>query len=75
MHEQIMNCISQFYTDQGGIRNGLICGIRNEMNRPDFNVKGQPLARLEVSSFLLILRIMQWVNVKLLKARWVLLRE
>lgn len=39
MHEQIMNCISQFYEDQPELENGLICGIKNEMDIPDFNNK------------------------------------
>lgn len=39
MHGQIMDCISQFYSDQEELENGLICGIKGEMNIPDFNVK------------------------------------
>ena len=39
MHEQIMNCISDFYSDQIELENGLICGIKGEMNDQDFNVK------------------------------------
>jgi superfamily I DNA and/or RNA helicase len=39
MHEQIMNCISQFYTDQEELENGLLCGIKGEMNIPDLKVK------------------------------------
>jgi superfamily I DNA and/or RNA helicase len=39
MHENIMNCISQFYKDQEELENGLICGIKDKMNVPDLSVK------------------------------------
>lgn len=39
MHEQIMDCVSQFYEGQKELPNGLICGIESEMDLPDFSVK------------------------------------
>lgn len=39
MHEQIMNCISQFYKDQEELENGLLCGIKDHMDVQDFTEK------------------------------------
>ena len=40
MHEQIMNCVSQFYKDQDELPNGLKCGIeKEEMDSDDFSLK------------------------------------
>lgn len=64
MHEQIMNCISQFYTDQGELENGLICGIRNEMNEPDFNVKASRWHGLKSLPFIDTKNHAVWVNVE-----------
>lgn len=64
MHEQIMNCISQFYTDQEELENGLICGIRNEMNEPDFNVKASRWHGLKSVPFIDTMNHAIWVNVE-----------
>lgn len=64
MHEQIMNCISQFYTDQEELENGLICGIRNEMNEPDFNVKASRWHGLKSAPFIDTKNHAVWVNVE-----------
>ena len=64
MHKQIMDCISQFYRDQKQLKNGLICGIEGEMDKPDFTLKGsrwhglllEPFIRRDVHAI--------WVNVK-----------
>jgi superfamily I DNA and/or RNA helicase len=64
MHEQIMNCISQFYTDQEELENGLICGIRNEMNEPDFNVKASRWHGLKSVPFIDTKNHAVWVNVE-----------
>lgn len=63
MHEQIMNCISQFYTDQEELENGLICGIKNEMNVPDFNVKASRWHGLKSVPFVDTKNHAVWVNV------------
>lgn len=64
MHKQIMNCISQFYEDQKQLQNGLICGIENEMDIPDFNVKGSRWHGLQLSPFIDPNTHVIWVNVK-----------
>jgi superfamily I DNA and/or RNA helicase len=64
MHEQIMNCISQFYTDREELENGLICGIRNEMNEPDFNVKASRWHGLKSVPFIDTKNHAVWVNVE-----------
>lgn len=63
MHEQIMNCISQFYTDQEELENGLICGIKNEMNEPDFTVKASRWHGLKSVPFIDTMNHAIWVNV------------
>ena len=64
MHEQIMNCISQFYTDQEELENGLICGIKKEMNEPDFNVKASRWHGLKSVPFIDTNNHAIWVNVE-----------
>ena len=64
MHEQIMNCISQFYTDQEELENGLICGIKGEMNVPDFNVKASRWHGLKSEPFIDPKHHAIWVNVE-----------
>lgn len=64
MHEQIMNCISQFYTDQEELEKGLICGIKNEMDIPDFNVKASRWHGLKSFPFIDSGNHAIWVNVE-----------
>lgn len=64
MHEQIMNCISQFYTDQDELENGLICGIKNKMDEPDFNVKASRWHGLKSIPFIDTKNHAIWVNVE-----------
>lgn len=64
MHEQIMNCISQFYTDQEELEKGLICGIKNEMDVPDFNVKASRWHGLKSFPFIDSGNHAIWVNVE-----------
>lgn len=64
MHEQIMNCISEFYSDQEELENGLICGIRGEMNIPDFNVKASRWHGLSSVPFIEPEHHAIWVNVE-----------
>lgn len=63
MHEQIMNCISQFYKDQEELENGLICGIRDTMNIPDLSVKASRWHGLELEPFINPNTHVIWVNV------------
>jgi len=64
MHEQIMNCISQFYTDQPELENGLICGIRDQMNIPDLKVKASRWHGLRYPPFIDTGIHAIWVNVE-----------
>ena len=64
MHGQIMNCISQFYTDQVELENGLICGIAGEMDAPDFNVKASRWHGLKSEPFIDTKHHAVWVNVE-----------
>lgn len=64
MHEQIMNCISQFYTDQEELEHGLICGIKEEMNIPDFNVKASRWHGFKSEPFIDTKHHAVWVNVE-----------
>lgn len=64
MHEQIMNCISQFYKDQEELENGLICGIKNTMNIPDLSVKTSRWHGLELNPFINPDIHVIWVNVE-----------
>lgn len=64
MHEQIMNCISEFYSDQEELENGLICGIKGEMNIPDFNVKESRWHGLSSVPFIEPKHHAIWVNVE-----------
>lgn len=63
MHEQIMNCISQFYEDQEELENGLICGIKNEMDIPDFANKASRWHGLTVTPLISPKNHAIWVNV------------
>jgi superfamily I DNA and/or RNA helicase len=63
MHEQIMNCISEFYSDQEELENGLICGIKGEMNIPDFNVKASRWHGLNIPPLITPNVHAIWVNV------------
>jgi len=64
MHEQIMDCISQFYTDQEELVNGLVCGIKGEMNIPDFKVKASRWHGLKSAPFIDTKNHAIWVNVE-----------
>jgi superfamily I DNA and/or RNA helicase len=64
MHEQIMNCISEFYSDQEELENGLICGIKGEMNIPDFKVKASRWHGLSSVPFIEPKHHAIWVNVE-----------
>jgi len=64
MHEQIMNCISEFYSDQEELENGLICGIKGEMNIPDLNVKPSRWHGLSSIPFIEPKHHAIWVNVE-----------
>ena len=64
MHKQIMDCISQFYSDQKQLKNGLICGIEDEMDIPDFNIKGSRWHGLQLRPFIDHSTHVIWVNVK-----------
>lgn len=64
MHEQIMNCISEFYSDQEELENGLICGIKGEMNISDFNVKPSRWHGLSSVPFIEPKHHAIWVNVE-----------
>ena len=64
MHEQIMNCISQFYKDQEELENGLLCGIRNHMDVPDFSDKASRWHGLTLQPFIDPKVHAIWVNVE-----------
>lgn len=63
MHEQIMNCISQFYEDQEELENGLLCGIKNDMDLPDFNNKASRWHGLSIEPLISPNNHAIWVNV------------
>ena len=64
MHEDIMNCISQFYKDQEELENGLICGIRGEMNIEDLSVKASRWHGFNAPPFIEPKTHTIWVNVE-----------
>lgn len=64
MHGDIMNCISQFYKDQEELENGLICGIRNEMNIPDLSEKASRWHGLNLPPLFLPDKHAIWINVE-----------
>ena len=64
MHEQIMNCISQFYKDQEELENGLLCGIRNRMDVPDFTDKASRWHGFTILPFIEPKFHAIWVNVE-----------
>ncbi len=63
MHEQIMNCISQFYADQKELEQGLICGIKETMDIPDLSVKASRWHGLDLQPFVEPRTHAIWVNV------------
>lgn len=63
MHEQIMNCISQFYEDQDELENGLLCGIKKEMDIPNFANKASRWHGLSVSPLISPNNHAIWINV------------
>ena len=64
MHEQIMNCISQFYKDQEELENGLLCGIKQHMDVPDFSDKASRWHGLTLPPFISPETHAIWVNVE-----------
>lgn len=64
MHEQIMNCISQFYKDQEELENGLLCGIKNRMDVPDFTDKASRWHGFTIQPFIEPKFHAIWVNVE-----------
>ena len=64
MHEQIMNCISQFYADQEELENGLICGIKSQMDVPDFSIKASRWHGLKREPLISPNHHAIWVNVE-----------
>jgi hypothetical protein len=64
MHGQIMECISQFYKDQEELENGLICGIRDEMNIADLSVKASRWHGFNAPPFIENDIHAVWVNVE-----------
>ena len=64
MHEQIMNCISQFYKDQEELENGLLCGIKQHMDIPDFSDKASRWHGLTLQPFIMPETHAIWVNVE-----------
>ena len=64
MHEQIMNCISQFYKDQEELENGLLCGIRTHMDVPDFTDKASRWHGFTILPFIEPKFHAIWVNVE-----------
>lgn len=64
MHEQIMNCVSQFYQDQEELENGLICGIKKDMDIADFSNKASRWHGLNLAPFVSPEVHAIWVNVE-----------
>ena len=63
MHEQIMDCISQFYDDQTELENGLICGIKQQMDTPDFNSNPSRYHGIDINPLITPDTHAIWVNV------------
>lgn len=63
MHEQIMDCISQFYEDQTELENGLICGIKQQMDIPDLNSKPSRYHGININPLITPETHAIWVNV------------
>jgi superfamily I DNA and/or RNA helicase len=63
MHEQIMNCITQFYKDQEEYEDGLLCGIKEIMDIPDLSNKGSRWHGLTLEPFINPSHHAIWVNV------------
>ena len=63
MHEQIMNCITQFYQDQEELENGLICGIKDQMDDPNFENKASRWHGFHLDPFIQEKTHAIWVNV------------
>jgi hypothetical protein len=64
MHEQIMNCISQFYKDQEELENGLICGIKGKMDIEDLSEKASRWHGFSSPPFIESQTHAIWVNVE-----------
>ena len=64
MHEQIMNCISQFYKDQEELVNGLQCGIKSTMDIPDLSNRASRWHGLTLLPFISPEIHAIWVNVE-----------
>lgn len=64
MHEQIMECISQFYKDQEELENGLICGIKDKMDIADLSVKASRWHGFNFPPFIDPSIHALWVNVE-----------
>ena len=64
MHEQIMNCITQFYKDQKELENGLICGIKDKMNIEDLSEKASRWHGFNNPPFIMPNIHAIWVNVE-----------
>lgn len=64
MHEQIMNCISQFYKDQNTLESGLICGIKSQMDVPNLAVKASRWHGFNLPPFIEPDIHAIWVNVE-----------
>ena len=64
MHEQIMDCITQFYKDQKELENGLICGIKDKMNIEDFSEKASRWHGFNNPPFIMPNTHAIWVNVE-----------
>lgn len=61
MHKQIMDCINQFYIDE--LPNGLICGIKGEMDIPDYSVKASRWHGIEIKPFINQDNHAIWLNI------------
>ena len=64
MHGQIMDCISQFYKGQEQLPKGLLCGITEDMDNPDWNRKGSRWHGFELPPFIEPCVHAIWVNVR-----------
>lgn len=64
MHGQIMDCVSRFYKGQKELPNGLVCGIKDEMDEPDFSVKASRHHGLKKEPLIAPETHAIWVNVE-----------
>ena len=63
MHRKIMHTINQFYVDELG-ENGLICGIENVQDTPDYSVRGSRWHGITKEPFINPSTHAIWVNVE-----------